>query len=97
MSQARRLGKALSAVMAKYGLPATTSREELELAWKSAAGPRIAECTEVGSVRRGILEILVSDPILLQELEGFAKAEMLVRLKEKVFHTHLTGIKFRRR
>jgi hypothetical protein len=91
-----RLGDVLGAVMAKYGLAATTARAELERAWLQVAEPELQEHTRVGALRRGVLEILVDNSILLQELEGFGKHELLNRLKETVRHSTLTGLKFRK-
>ena len=49
-----------------------------------------------GAIRRGVLDILVDNSMLLQELEGFRKQELLAQLKEVVRHSTLTGLKFRK-
>lgn len=93
---AKKIGDLLPGVMTNYGLPSVTAREELELAWTAAAGGLVAARSKVGSVRRGVLEIFVSDPILLQELEGFEKQRLLADLKERLYHNKVEGLKFRR-
>lgn len=92
----KKLGDLLPSLMTDYGLPSVTAREELELAWTAAAGDLVASRSKVGSLRRGVLEIFVSDPILLQELEGFEKARLLADLKERVYHNRVDGLRFRR-
>jgi len=92
----KKLGDLLPGVLTDYGLPSVTAREELELAWTAAAGDLVAARSKVGSLRRGVLEIFVSDPILLQELEGFEKARLLADLKERVYHNRVDGLRFRR-
>jgi hypothetical protein len=91
-----KIGDVLGAVMAKYGLTATTARAELERAWLSIAEPELRDHTRLGALRRGVLEILVDNSMLLQELEGFRKQELLGRLKETVRHSTLSGLKFRK-
>jgi hypothetical protein len=92
----KKLGDLLPSVLTDYGLPSVTAREELELAWSAAAGPIVAARTKVGSLRRGVLEVFVFDPILLQELEGYEKQRLLADMKERVYHNRVEGLKFRR-
>jgi len=92
----KKLGDLLPDLLADYGLPSVTAREELELAWTAAAGDLVASRTKVGSLRRGVLEIFVSDPILLQELEGFEKQRLLGDLKERLYHNRVDGLRVRR-
>jgi hypothetical protein len=92
----KKLGDLLPGVLTEYGLPSVTAREELELAWTAAAGDVVGARTKVGALRRGVLEIFVSDPILLQELEGFEKQRLLADMKERLYHNRVDGLKFRR-
>jgi hypothetical protein len=92
----KKIGDLLPGLLADYGLPSVTAREELELAWTAAAGDLVASRTKVGALRRGVLEIFVSDPILLQELEGFEKQRLLADLKERLYHNRIDGLRFRR-
>lgn len=70
---------------------------ELEKAWRETAGDRVHKYTRVGAVRRGVLEILVEHPALLQELEGFQKESLLAGLQQRVKGTTIKGLTFRRK
>ena len=47
------------------------------LAWAQAAGPTIAAATQLGSMRRGVMEVIVGNAALLQELAHFQKRSLL--------------------
>jgi hypothetical protein len=92
----KKLGDLLGALVARYGLGKLTARQELERAWTTVADEPTRLATRVGAIRRGTLEILVTDSVLLQELESFRKQELLDAMKPLVKATPLTGLKFRR-
>lgn len=93
----KKLGDLLGEVLARHGLGQVTARRELEQSWREAAGERVFEHTRVGSLRRGVLEVLVDNSPLLQELESFHKQALLAGLKERVRHSRITGLRFRRK
>ena len=62
----------LAQIMARQGIARVRGAEALEAAWKEASGELTARYTRVGSIRRGMLEILVAHSTLVQEL-GFRK------------------------
>lgn len=66
----------------------------LEVAWREAVGPDLAAQTRPTRVRRGVLEILVSDAVLHQEL-ALAKKELLHALKESLPNLTVTDLRFR--
>ena len=101
MSQGRgngpqKIGNVLARVLARYGYSETTLQLELERAWLRTAGANIHKHTRVGSLRRGVLEILVDNSVLLQELEGFRKRELLDRLSADLQHGSVKALRFRR-
>jgi predicted nucleic acid-binding Zn ribbon protein len=67
----------------------------LEEAWTEAAGPATAEHTQVGSYRRGVLEVIVDSAVLLQELAHFQKKLLLEQLRRKLPNTSFTDLRFR--
>lgn len=93
----RRIGDVLGKVLARYGYSETTAQRELEEGWREVAGPLVHQRTRVGSLRRGTLEILVDNSVLLQELEGFRKAELLAALQARVQHSNVSQLRFRRK
>ena len=92
----KQIGDLLGRVLARYGCTQTTAQLELERAWNEAAGDRIRTRTRVGSLRRGVLEILVDNSVLLQELESFQKQTLLLKMQQSVQHNKIESLRFRR-
>jgi hypothetical protein len=51
--------------------------------------------TRLGSLRRGVLEILVANSVLLQELAGFQKQRLLQELRERLDSPQINDLRFR--
>ena len=68
-------------LMARRDYARVISSQSLQLNWSEAAGPALAEQTRVGRLRRGVLEIVVANSMLMQELT-FTKARLLSRLQQ---------------
>lgn len=96
MSGPRRLGDVLSKVLARYQYGQTTARSELENVWREAAGPIVSPRTKVGGLRYGTLDILVDNAVLLQELEGFQKNDLLKKMTAKLEQNVVKKLRFRR-
>lgn len=92
----KRIGDLLTRVLTKYGVTQLTLQDELESAWGEAAGAAVARHTRPGALRRGVLEVLVDNSVLLQELEGFEKARLLAVLQEKLPQHRVVALRFRR-
>lgn len=91
-----KIGDLLGKVLARYGCTQTTAQLELEQVWRQAAGERIHKRTRVGSLRRGTLEILVDNSVLLQELESFQKPTLLSKMQQLLEHNKIENLRFRR-
>lgn len=87
------LGDILSGLVSQFGIGRKREENELEDAWKEAVG-ELAEYTSVGSIRRGVLEIRVTDAIFAQELL-FRKTELLRALQERFPDEKLTDLRFK--
>ena len=92
----KKIGDLLSSILAKYGYAGTTSRTELEEAWEEIASEQVQKHTRLGSIRRGVLEVLVDSPSLLSRLESFEKQQLLEELQRRVRHNQINGLRFRR-
>jgi hypothetical protein len=89
------IGEILSRVFALRGWGRRQERMRLEAAWVDAIGPKLIERTRVGSLRRGALEIIVDNAVLLQELAHFQKRRLLERLRASLPGVTLTELRFR--
>jgi predicted nucleic acid-binding Zn ribbon protein len=70
-------------------------RLRLEEAWRQAVGEVAAEQTQLGALRRGVLEVLVRDAVLLQELAHFQKRQLVAALQQSLGPTRVTELRFR--
>jgi predicted nucleic acid-binding Zn ribbon protein len=88
------IGNILSELMAQRGYARVQSAGAYEAAWKEAAGPLIGRYSRVGSLRRGTLEVTVTNAALMQEL-GFQKAEILKTLSNLLPDQGIKNLRFR--
>jgi hypothetical protein len=81
--QPRSVGSVLARLMARTGYAREQSRGGLESAWTAAAPESLRGRSRPGAVRKGVLEVVVDHPLLVQEM-GFAKETVLERLRAAV-------------
>jgi predicted nucleic acid-binding Zn ribbon protein len=89
------LGEILSRLFAARGWGRQQDRLRLEEAWTAAAGPETALSTRVGGLKRGVLEVIVANAVLLQELAHFHKRRLLEQLRRRLPGTTVTDLRFR--
>ena len=91
----QRLGEVLAQLFTARGWGRRQGRLHLEKAWAEAVGPEHAVHTRAGAVRRGVLEVVVDNAVLLQELAYFHKRRLLEELRRRCPGTPLTDLRFR--
>ena len=89
------LSEILARVFTARGWGRRQGRLHLERAWAEAAGPEFAAQTRVAGLRRGVLEVVVANAVLLQELAHFHKRRLLEGLRGRLPGTTLTDLRFR--
>jgi predicted nucleic acid-binding Zn ribbon protein len=89
------LGEILSRLFTMRGWGRRQGQLQLEEAWNRAAGADVAAQTRVSSLRRGVLEILVGNAVLLQELAHYHKRRLIEQLRRRLPNTPLTDLRFR--
>jgi hypothetical protein len=95
----RRGPQALSEILGELftlrGYGRLRARWELEQAWEAAVGEPLCRQTQLGEVRRGVLNVTVSHPALLEELVAFSKPRLLAALRADAPGTTIHDIRFR--
>ena len=76
-----RIGRIVTRIMARHGFSRRIASEQLEEAWRDAVGETIAAQTRLGSLRRGVLDVFVSHPLIGQEL-SFRQTELTEALNQ---------------
>jgi hypothetical protein len=89
------IGDILGRLFAARGWGRRQGRLHLERAWAAAAGEEVAARTRVGGFRRGVLEVVVGNAVLLQELAHYHKRRLLEALRGRLPGTTLTDLRFR--
>ena len=70
---------------------------QLVAIWKQVVDERTAERTKVLGLKRGVLEVGVTNSALLNELVSFQKTGLLARLKAEHPEQNIKDIRFRLR
>jgi predicted nucleic acid-binding Zn ribbon protein len=92
------IGEILSRLFTARGWGRRQERLRLEQAWAEVVGqvsqPAV-EQTQVGGLRRGVLEVVIGNAVLLQELAHFRKRQLLEGLRQRLPRMPITDLRFR--
>ena len=91
------LSRTLSELIALRGLAQVRGNKQLQSVWSEISGEAIASQTRVEGIRRGILQVAVSNSALLSELASFHKVSLFEALQEKHPDLRIRDLKFRLR
>lgn len=94
MAAPQRLADVLSRLIAQRGYARVQGAEVETEAWSAVAGAAIAKMSRVGELKRGVLEIHVSNNILVSEL-GYQKIKLLDGMREKLPQHKLKDLRFK--
>jgi hypothetical protein len=89
------LSEILDELFAARGFGRLRALKELEDAWNAAVGEPGCHQTRLGEVRRGVLNVTVAHPTLLEELAAFQKPMLLAALRRDAPGTLIHDIRFR--
>jgi predicted nucleic acid-binding Zn ribbon protein len=92
--QPQRIAEAISALLSRHGYAELESSNERQLAWQSIVGERLAGHSQVGNLRRGVLEIVVKNSAVVQELT-FQKKRIIEDLRQSLTELDIRDIRFR--
>lgn len=89
----KRIDNVLAQVVQKRGYAQVRAAGERDQAWEQAVG-ELASATRVGALRRGTLEIQVTNSLLMQELT-FRKEELISKLQAALPDAGIKQLRFR--
>jgi predicted nucleic acid-binding Zn ribbon protein len=92
--QPKPVGDILAQLIQRRGYAQVRQSGQWNEAWAAAAGPQFAAVTEVGQLRRGVLEITAANSLVMQEL-GFEKERILHQLKTDLPDAGIKQLRFR--
>lgn len=89
------LSRALSELISLKGFARVRGENQLAAVWSEVAGPKIARQTRVLGIRRGVLQVAVTNAPLLSELASFHKPSLLRTLRKDHADLNIRDLKFR--
>ena len=90
----QRIADTLSKLMARRGYAQIESAGERDEVWRATVGQQLAQYTRVGNIRRGVIEVTVSNSAVLQELT-FRKADLVRRIAKALPDQKIRDVRFR--
>jgi predicted nucleic acid-binding Zn ribbon protein len=90
----KRIGNVIAQLVSRRGYAQIRAAGERDEAWQAAAGQELANMTQVAALRRGVLEVLVANSLLMQELT-FRKEELLKNLQQALPNDGVKQLKFK--
>jgi hypothetical protein len=92
--QVRRIGSLVNQLMARRGYAQASAGEEMQRSVIAVVGPAIGNDCKVGKLKRGVLQVYVTDSATLQEL-NFQRRGVLKRLQKDMPDSNITDVRFR--
>jgi predicted nucleic acid-binding Zn ribbon protein len=89
------LSDVLSKLIALRGFARKQGDAQLQAAWAEVAGAAWAAKSRPTGIRRGVLQVSVTEGPLLSELVSFHRLTLVARLAEKHPHLKIRDLKFR--
>ena len=89
-----RIADILAQLMARRGFARVQGAEAYQSAWNEATGPLGAKYSRVGQLKRGKLEVVVTNSTLVQEFT-FQKAAILATLNRLLPDHNIQDLRFR--
>ena len=84
----------INTVVIKRGIAAEKSNNEIGRIWCNVVGENISNQTRPGSLKRGVLEVVVGSSSLMQQL-GFFKDDYLEQINLKLKKSEIKDLRFR--
>lgn len=91
---AKKMGDVVGQLLVKRGYANTQQASSLDALWNAAVGERFTPQTKAGQVKRGVLEVIVSNSAVMQELT-FSKAKLIQALSKTAADHQIKDIRFR--
>jgi predicted nucleic acid-binding Zn ribbon protein len=90
----KKISEVLAQVVTVRGYARIQTAANFAAAWQSAVGPALAKYAQAGRLRRGVLEITVSNSMTIQELT-FQKQTILAKLQTELPDARIRDLRFR--
>ncbi|MEZ6123178.1 MAG: DUF721 domain-containing protein [Planctomycetaceae bacterium] len=89
-----KLGSLLQSLVRRKGLAEQTSGQLLQQLWRDANEERVFSRSYVRRLKSGILEIAVTNDMILEELNGYLKHDLLTAMQQRHPDPEIRSLKF---
>lgn len=90
----KRIADVVAQLVQRKGYAQVQAARQWDQAWQQAVGERFAKVTSPGLLKRGVLEVIVANSLLMQEL-GFDKERLLQAMQTALPEAGLKQLRFR--
>jgi predicted nucleic acid-binding Zn ribbon protein len=92
--QPKPMAQVMADVVQRRGYAQVRVAAQWDQAWRNAAGPEFAAVTQVGVLRRGVLEITAANSLVVQELT-FEKERLLAAMQQSAPQAAIKQLRFK--
>lgn len=92
--QPKRMADVIAQVVQRRGYAQVRAARQWDEAWRAAAGPEFSAVTRPGVLRRGTLEVLADNSLVMQELT-FEKDRLLAELQSALPAAGIKQLRFK--
>ena len=89
----RKIGEIVPQLLARRGYARLLAHDEFQTVWQQASGS-FSQFSRAGQLRRGVLEVIVSNSVVRQELT-FQKRQLLSQLSESLPQHNIRDLRFK--
>ena len=89
----RKIADVLTDLFAQRGYAQIKSVDDCQEAWAHIVGD-LKSCSHAGEVKRGVLQVMVSNSVIMQELT-FRQDELVTELQHRLPQHRITSLRFR--
>lgn len=89
----RKIGAIIGQLMARRGYAQVQASEEMDRVLQQVVGPALAQSCRCGNVRRGTLDVTVSDSVASQEL-SFQKRAIVKAMQQEYPNSGIKAVRF---
>jgi predicted nucleic acid-binding Zn ribbon protein len=89
----RKISEVLTDLMARRGYGQVQASDDCQQAWTKVVG-QMAKFTHAGDIKRGILHVVASNSVVIQELT-FRKTELIAAMARELPHHQIKDLRFR--
>jgi predicted nucleic acid-binding Zn ribbon protein len=90
----KRIADVIAQLVQRRGYAQVRAAQAWDEAWRTAAGAQFAALTQVGPVKRGVLEVLAANSLVVQEL-GFEKERLLAAMQQSAPTAGIKQLRFK--